>query len=171
MKVKPNSQNARVLRVLADGKWKSSAAITRKSGATRLNSRLAELRAHGFQIEHRPVPGKTGPLAHKFRMLNPPSLAELATVIDIEEEDLLARDEVPRTPAHRYRVYRMAYDKLGLMATATTSADVGDALIALGAEGDFGGYCVGILDTHGSDETQGTWVVNPFDTTRGALPR
>lgn len=164
--VKPNSQNARIIKVLADGKWKTTAAIHRKAGPGRLNSRISELRRYGYEIEHGKVPGKSGPLGHRYRLLNPPTQTELARLIDLEvrDERSLPRDEVPRNPEHRYRIYRMIYDELDLVATASTPEDVGVALITLGEEGEFDQTCAGILDTHGTDEVQGSWVLNPFDT-------
>ena len=165
MPLKPNSQNARILRVLSDGKWKTSAALQRKAGMSRLNSRISELRKHGYEIEHEKSSGKSGPLGHRYRLLNPPSQAELATLIDLEPEvEGLVRDDIPRTPEHRFRIYRMVYDKLDLVATASTPEFVGVALVTLGREGEFDHSCAGVLDTHGTDEVQGSWVLNPFDT-------
>ena len=166
MTIRPNSQNARIVRVLADGKWKTTAAIHRKAGTCRLNSRISELRAYGYEIEHGKVPGKTGPLGHRYRMLNPPTQSELARIVDLQVRDDrgLVREEIPRLPEHRFRIYRMIYDELDLVATASTPEDVGVALITLGEEGEFDHSCAGILDTHGTDEYQGAWVLNPFDT-------
>lgn len=164
MALRPNSQNARVLYVLSDGKWKTSAALQRKTGVARLNSRIADLRKVGFRIAHNVIPGKTGPTAHRYRLLNPPSQAELARLIDLPPRDGLPREDVPRNKEHRYRIYRMIYDELDLVATATTPEDVGVALITLGSEGEFEHSCAGILDTHGTEASKGTWVLNPFDT-------
>jgi biotin operon repressor len=165
--VRPNSQNARILRALADGRWHTVANIHRKSGTSRLNSRISELRKHGYVIEHETIPQKTGSLGHKYRLLNPPTQTELATLVDlgIPDGSSLPRREVPRDSTHRYRIYRMVYDELDLVATATTAEDVGVALITLGSEGEFNHSCAGILDTHGTDEIQGSWILNPWDTT------
>lgn len=162
--VKPNSQNARILRVLADGKWKTTAAIHRKAGTSRLNSRISELRKYGYEIEHGKVLGKAGPLGHRYRLINPPAQTELARLVDLDASPGLPRDEVPRNEEHRFRIYRMIYDELDLVATASTPEDVGVALITLGREGEFEHSCAGVLDTHGTDEVQGAWILNPFDT-------
>jgi hypothetical protein len=65
---------------------------------------------------------------------------------------------------HRYRVYRMVYEELELVATATTPSDVGEAIVELGREGIFARSCVGVLDTHGTNKAKGEWIVNPFDS-------
>lgn len=162
--VRPNSQNARILRALADGKWHTVANIHRRAGTSRLNSRVSELRKYGYEIEHEAVEGKTGSLGHRYRLLNPPTVDELAAIIDPFLTDRgLIRDEIPRDAIHRYRIYRMVYEQLELVATATTPADVGEAIVSLGTEGIFTQSCVGILDTHGTDEVKGDWVLNPFD--------
>jgi hypothetical protein len=166
MTVKPGSQNARILRALADGSWHSVANIHRKAGTSRLNSRVSELRKYGYVIEHDTVPGKVGSLGHRYRLLNPPSATELAAIIDPASyvSHGIPRDEVPRDSTHRFRIYKMRYDELILLATATTAEDVGVAIVTLGNEGEFAGGCLGILDTHGTDEAQGTWTVQPWDT-------
>lgn len=162
--VKPNSQNARILRALSRGTWVSVAEIHRRAGTSRLNSRISELRNYGYEIEHGTVPGKTGALGHRYRLVNPPSATELATFIDPVEFSGLPRDEVPRNRDHRFRIYRQLYDEIDLVATATTAEDVGVAIIALGGEGVFAHSCVGILDSHGTAETPGSWILNPWDT-------
>lgn len=143
------------------------AAIHRKAGTSRLNSRVSELRKQGYEIEHETVPEKTGSLGHKYRLLNPPSQTELARLVDLPLTGDWEgrRAEVPRDETHRYRIYRMVYDELDLLATATTSGDVGTAIVTLGLEGEFDHSCVGILDTHGTDAAKGTWVINPWDST------
>jgi hypothetical protein len=167
MTIRPNSQNARILRALSDGRWHTVANIHRKAGTSRLNSRVSELRKQGYEIEHETVPEKTGSLGHKYRLLNPPSQTELATLVDLPLPDDWEerRAEVPRDETHRYRIYRMVYDVLDLLATATTAEDVGVALVTLGLEGEFDHSCVGLLDTRGTDAEKGVWVLNPWDTT------
>jgi biotin operon repressor len=165
--IKPNSQNARILRALSDGRFHTVANIHRKAGTSRLNSRISELRKQGFEIEHETVAGKTGSLGHRYRLLNPPSQTELARLVDlgIHDDISLPRAEIPRDAVHRYRIYRMVYDVLDLVATASTPEDVGVAIITLGMEGEFDHSCAGILDTHGTDAAKGTWVLDPWDTT------
>lgn len=164
--IRPNSQNARILRALADRRWHTVASIHRRAGTSRLNSRISELRKYGYEIEHETIAGKSGALGHRYRLLNPPSPDELATIIDPFLTDRgLVREEIPRDQTHRYRIYRMVYEELELLATATTPADVGEAIIELGKEGLFAQSCVGLLDTRGTDEIKGQWIVNPFDST------
>lgn len=162
--VKPNSQNARILRALSKGTWVSVAEIHRRAGTSRLNSRISELRKYGYEIEHKTLPGKTGALGHQYRLRNPPSATVLTTLIDPIEFSGLPRDEVPRDMVHRFRIYRQIYDELDLVATATTAEDVGVAIVALGTEGVFAHSCVGILDSHGTDRRPGSWILSPFDT-------
>ena len=163
MTVRPNSQNARILRALASGTWVTVAEIHRRAGTSRLNSRVSELRKQGYQIEHEKLPGKGGSLGHQYRLLNPPPPAELARIVDPIFDETLPRKEIPRDPVHRYRIYRMILDEIDLVATASTREDIGDALVTLGLEGEFAGACVGLLDTHGTDTKPGTWVINPWD--------
>lgn len=162
--IRPGSQNARILRVLAKGKWVTVSEIHRRAGTSRLNSRVSELRKQGYEIEHMKVAGKAGALGHRYRLLNPPSATELATIIDPVEFTGLPRDEIPRNMEHRFRIYRQVYDEIDLVATATTEEDVGVAIIALGSEGVFEHSCVGILDSHGTADRPGSWIINPFDT-------
>jgi biotin operon repressor len=170
MTVRPNSQNARILRVLADGGWHSTAAIHRKAGSSRLNSRVSELRAQGYEIEHGRIDGKKGPLGHRYRLLNPPPATELARLIDPEVDPValkaigLDRDSIPRNSDHRYRIYRMVFDQLDLVATASDGPNLGEAILTLGREGWFRESCIGILDTHGTEDEPGEWLVNPFET-------
>ena len=164
--IKPGSQNSRILRALAGGGWVSVAAIHRKAGTSRLNSRVSELRKHGYEIEHETVPGKVGSLGHRYRLLNPPSPMELARIIDPEGyvSPGIPRGEVPRDSIHRFRIYRVRFDELDLVATASTPEEVGVALCTLGDEKVFQGTCAGVLDTYGTDEVPGSWILDPFDT-------
>ncbi len=82
-----------------------------------------------------------------------------------DDEFTLSSDVIaPRDALNRYRIYRCVYDKLELLATATTPGDVGCAIVTLGLEGEFAESTLGVLDTHGTDKEPGTWVVSPFDT-------
>jgi len=164
--IRPNSQNARILRTLSDGKWRTVASIHRKAGTSRLNSRVSELRKQGFQIEHEVVPGKQGALGHRYKLLNPPSPTELAAIVGPAGyvSPGIPRGEVPRDSTHRFRIYRTQYDELDLVATASTPEEVGLALYTLGLEGVFRGTCAGLLDTYGTDEVPGSWILDPFDT-------
>lgn len=131
---------------------------------SRLNSRISELRKYGYEIEHEKIDGKNGSLGHRYRLLNPPSQTVLATLVDLDHHGSIPREEIPRNPEHRFRIYRMVYEELDLVATASTPEEVGVALITLGREGEFERSCAGILDTGGTDEEPGTWCLNPFDT-------
>lgn len=164
MSVRPNSQNARILKALSSGTWVTVAEIHRRAGTSRLNSRVSDLRKYGYEIEHEAVPGKTGPLGHRYRLLNPPPRSELERLVDPPFQETLPRERVPRDSLHRFRIYRMIRDQIDLVATASSESDVGSAIITLGREGEFAGACVGILDTHGSESDPGEWILNPFDT-------
>lgn len=164
MALQPNSQNARVLRVLSDGHWHTSSNLVRKTGAKRLNSRMSELRKHGYEIEREPIPGKTGQLGHRYRMTNPPTTAPAAPGSRSRRRSAPSKVVAPRDMLHRHRLYAMRFDELELVATATTPEDAGVALFTLGREGEFKGSCVGWLDTHGKEDEKGTWILNPFET-------
>lgn len=163
MSLRPNSQNARIIAVLADKKWHTTVNIQRRSGATRLNSRMAELRKRGFDIESEVIHGQSGRLGHRYRLANPPAPDEVARIAPpITSGKSISRD-TPRTRANRFRIYRMAFDQLELVATATTPSMVGEKIYALGIEGIFKGSCLGVLDTHGMSGIKGDWIVDPFD--------
>lgn len=70
--MKPGSQNARLLAVLADGAWHVSRELHERCGYMRTNSRIAELRSHGHRILGESVPGKTGTDGYRYRLLVEP---------------------------------------------------------------------------------------------------
>lgn len=71
--------------------------------------------------------------------------------------------ETQRTPAERFRLYGRGQGRdLRLLATCGTREAIGVALATLAEEGEFEGLAFGLLDTHGTDETPGTWLVNPW---------
>ena len=164
--IKPGSQNSRILRVLGDEHWHTTANLYRKCGGMILHSRISELRKHGFEIDHEVIPGKSGALGHRYRLLNSPSPADLDAIVGpvVNASSGIPREDVPRDLAHRFRIYKMVYDELVLLATASTAEDVGVAIVALGNEGQLAGGCLGLLDTHGTDEARGSWTVQPWDT-------
>lgn len=161
--ITPNSHNARVLHALASGKWVTSAEIERRAGSVRLPSRISELRKRGFQIDHRVVPGAKGKLAHKYKLVNPPPKSEIEGLFTVALTGI-DRGSVPRDKAHRFRIYRMVFDEIDLVATAEDAASLGEAIISLGESDVFSHSCIGILDTKGSAGTKGTWIINPWDT-------
>lgn len=162
---RPNSQNARILAVLQDGKPKTVPTIHRRAGTMRLNSRVAELRSYGYDIRCERLPHRKGASAYRYTWIGAPGLPEP----DEDEFTLSPDDWAPRTPAERYRLYRVSADALlELVATVGSPEAVGLALITLGEEGEFpAGTCVGILDTHGTPDQNGTWVLNPFNPRAG----
>lgn len=162
-KLQPDSQNSRVLSVLSDGHWHTSANIVRKTGAKRLNSRMSELRKRGFVIDRVTVPGKTGQLAHRYKLANPPASLPVAAGSRSRRRSSPSKVVAPRDKKNRYRIYKQAFDVLELVATAATDEEVGVKLVKLGLEGEFKESCVGLLDTHGKASEKGTWVLDPFD--------
>lgn len=68
--IRPGSQNARLLDVLADGEWHVSRELHERCGYMRTNSRISELRAHGHEILGESVPGKTGTDGYRYRLVN-----------------------------------------------------------------------------------------------------
>ena len=161
MKLKPDSQNARVLRVLSDGRWHTGSNVQRRSGANRLNSRISELRARGFEIESERI-GGAGLLSHRYRLLKTVAVEGLVTPRRLD--DVLDRETVPRDLEHRFRVYRCILDELELVGTAATPEDLGWLIVQLGRLKRFESSCMGVLDTFGHAEEKGTWLLNPFDT-------
>lgn len=78
---------------------------------------------------------------------------------------ILDRNSVPRDRAHRFRLYRLYRGKLELIATAPTPGQLGQRIVTLGRKGfEFAGSTIGILDTHGTDASEGSWILNPWDT-------
>lgn len=67
--IRPGSQNARLLAVLSDGEWHTSRELHERCGYMRTNSRVAELRSHGHDIQGESVPGKTGTDGYRYRLL------------------------------------------------------------------------------------------------------
>lgn len=158
MAVKANSHAARILRALSDGKWHTTAKLQRASGHGSLSSRISELRGRGYVIEHQRLP-KHGTLGHRYRLVDGPEIPATPE----EERPTLDRDSVPRTPEHRFRIYRQRYDELELVGTAPSEQALGSVLINLGKQGQFAESCVGLLDTYGTDEVPGTWIISPWD--------
>lgn len=100
--IKPGSQNARVLEVLADGLGHSAAEIHARAGFMRLNSRVAELRSkHGFDISCVQT-GPAGPEHFVYQLHTPLEQPPAPTVAPAGGESDL-RAEVPpgcdRVPA------------------------------------------------------------------------
>lgn len=74
--IRPNSQNSRLLAVLADGRWHVSRELHERCGYMRTNSRISELRAHGHHILGESVPGKTGCDGYRYKLAASPPLEE-----------------------------------------------------------------------------------------------
>lgn len=69
------SQCARILAVLEDGEWHTTAEIHQRVGGCVLHSRIAELRTRGFAIEHETTgPGAAG---SRYRLLDEPAEGSL----------------------------------------------------------------------------------------------
>lgn len=154
------THGARLLAVLADGKWHSTSALHRRAGNMIVHSRISELRKKGYRIEHRHVPGKIGAVAHKYQWQDAPGVETHDEPEPMFEWDDLA----PRRPEERFRIYKHTIDEpLQLIATCASPEAVGVALCTLAAEGEFDRAAVGVLDTNGSDDKPGFWVVNPWE--------
>lgn len=157
---KPGTHCARLLAVLADGKPWSTSALHRRAGNMIVHSRVSELRNKGYRIEHEHVPGRVGARAHRYRWLDAPGVET-----HDEPDPLFTWDELaPRRPEERFRIYRHTIDApLELIATCPSPESVGVALCTLVAEGEFDRAAVGVLDSNGSDDTPGKWIVNPWE--------
>lgn len=88
--IRPGSQNARLLEVLADGQWHVSRELHERCGYMRTNSRISELRSHGHRIVGESVPGKTGTDGYRYRLIVKDSSGEGAVSH--------AAEEGPRSP-------------------------------------------------------------------------
>ena len=167
MTVRPGSQGARILHALANGKWQTVQTIHRKAGTSRLNSRISELRhRHGYGIDHDTGgPGPTAARVHRYRLVSAPGELPLRDLPDTLAEFVLDDDVVtPRTPEHRFRVYRVCDDdSRELVGTAPSEEALGVALCTWGREGEFANCAIGWLDTFGTDERPGEWIVKPWD--------
>lgn len=73
-------------------------------------------------------------------------------------------DLCPRNEEERYRIYRCCNAQLELLATCSAPGGIGVAICQLHEEEEFDSFdcSVGVLDTHGTSEKRGTWIVNPF---------
>lgn len=174
--VPDGTQKALIVRALADGRWHSAAEIRRRVGPAVISTQISRLRRdHGLEIERRFVKGKErNELANQYRLRNAPAILPEAPAPEVVEHrvstptlrTILDRDSVPRTPEHRYRIYRLIRNELELAATAPTKEQVGVKIIDMGLKGEFAGSCIGILDTHGvdNDVVPGDWCPNPYDT-------
>jgi len=141
------------------GNWMSVAEIHRRVGPMRLNSRISELRKHGYTIEHRTVKGKPrASLTHQYRLVDGP---DLPVQSDGPERTVLNRNTVPRDQQHRFRIYRVFRGELELVATTAGGEAAWNLLMALGRGGEFAESCLGINDSHGNQE--GEWVISPWD--------
>jgi hypothetical protein len=77
-RLKPGSQNSRILAVLADGHWHTTAEIHRLAGFSRLNSRIAEINGRpGYTIEHDGAGG--GAEKHRYRLVATPRAEKART--------------------------------------------------------------------------------------------
>jgi hypothetical protein len=65
---RPTSQCGRVLALLADGRRHTVPEIHERCGTMRLNSRVAELRTRGYDIECVRVPGK-GAASYAYQLV------------------------------------------------------------------------------------------------------
>lgn len=160
--VRPGSQCARILAVLADSKSHTTTDLYRRCGGMILHSRINELRRkHGYRIICEHLPGKTGARAYRYTWLDAPGLP----ASDPDEFTLNGADVAPRDERNRYRIYRLTADALlELVATCATAEAVGVTLCTLGLEGEWpAGTAVGLMDTHGTDNHSGTWLLSPWN--------
>lgn len=171
--VKPNTHCGRLLAVLEDGRWHTTSNLYRRAGNMIVHSRIADLRAKGYRIEHDTVPGRgTGARAHRYIWLDAPTQTEPEQIQFALDTDTIA----PRVPSERYRIFRV---KNGgdpeIVGTVGSLEAIGPALKYWGEEGMFDDYCVGIQDSmarwQGVDSERGDtrfgrwvgdWIVKPW---------
>lgn len=162
--VKPDTHCGRVLAALADGKPHTTRQLYRECGPMILHSRIADLRAKGYDIACEHIAGKgTGAGAYRYQWLDAPA----------QEPELgngqlsMTTDEIaPRVPQERYRIFRVSNGgPPEIVATVGTLAEVGPALYTLGCEGEFDDYCLGLqdaLDHQDGGKWVGKWFVKPW---------
>ena len=73
------SQTARILGVLQDGQPHLVSEIHMRSGYSRLNSRISDLRARGYVIECFHVPNRTGSEGYGYTLISEPQNCPDAT--------------------------------------------------------------------------------------------
>jgi biotin operon repressor len=157
--VRANSQNARVLRALADGGWHTSTHLRRATG-THVTKQVYELRQHGYKIEMR----RQGNVI-RYRLKKPLTAAETRRLVKGPGPPSLSlpRDNIPRTASNRFRIYRVVADKLDLVGVASSEGEFGEVVCRLAKDGAFAQSGVGLLDTHGSETQSGDWLLLPWD--------
>lgn len=160
-KVRANSQNARVLRALADGGWHTTTHLRRATG-THVTKQVYELRKHGYKIEmKREGQAERQTIRYRLKTQLPP--AEVSRLVKGPGPPSLPRDEIPRTATNRYRVYRVVFDRLDLVGVCGSEEELGPLFVRLSKEGAFANSGVGLLDTHGTDTKSGDWLLLPWD--------
>lgn len=170
-KLVPGSQTSRILAVLWDLKPHTVPEIHRRAGTSRLNSRISDLRRMGCVIVMTHRAGRKGAGAYSYQMTETPtSIAmpaehvEWARMVDDAKQ---RRDAVPRDAAHKFRLYGVKDgDVLDILGSAETEEAIGRLIFSLGRLGQLRGLCLGLLDTHGTDTRNGSWIVNPWEDAR-----
>lgn len=171
------TQTGRILAVLSDGQWHTTAEIHRRAGYSRLNSRIADQRKRGKAIECETVPGQSGAKGYRYRWTNAPEDGGGAPEIMSWEEAPDTGSLYPREPESRYRIYRLRAGAVLDIVSATDSCDGAlKALCRHMVEGEFPeGTTPGILDCKGADCDDdgpwdtGSWLVNPWALEREAI--
>jgi hypothetical protein len=69
-----------------------------------------------------------------------------------------------RCPEERYGLYVIRDSELVLLCTGDSHAAMGLGFGLMLAEGELEGVkAIGVLDSHGSPDATGEWLVNPFE--------
>lgn len=156
------SQSARVLAVLKDGKPHSVPEIHQKAGTMRLNSRIADLRKKGHVIVCERVKGKRGAEAYYYQLVGEGTEA----VVTFGQMRLATDDIAPRTENERFRIFRV---KDGgdpeILSTAKSLEATISAISRLSCEGEFEGYAIGVQDARAKKRKGayvGEWIGIPW---------
>ncbi len=164
--IRPDSQNGRILRVLADGKSHSVTEIHRKAGTMRLNSRVSELRGHGYSIRCDRLEGRRGPSAYRYTLTDTGANGPVRPPEPFSgpptPEPIPADTHAPRDAENRYEIYALRADERHLLATCATPEAVGVAIVTLGREGELERAAPGVLDSMAEDGER-KWLLNPWD--------
>ncbi len=155
MTVDPNTHCGRVLAALADGRPHTTRQLYRECGPMILHSRIADLRAKGYDIACEHIAGKgTGAGAYRYTWIGAPP----DTAITPGQMTLTTDEIAPRVPSERYRIFRVRNGGAPeIMATVGTESAIWPAIRLLAEEGDLDDACLGVMDAL-DHQVNGKWV-------------
>src|SRR5262245_7797572 len=164
--VKPDTHCGRVLAALTDGRWHTTRELYRTAGPMILHSRVADLRAKGYDVECEHVPGRgNGAAAYRYRWVDAPGKPYQLPRPSLKEKRIGEYD-----PQQRYRFYQPGEGREQTWvgwAGAKTLAGLGTMLATFLEEDEIDRtQPLGILDTGPWAEGEpGVWLALPYGST------